>query len=567
MGVFFYLERMIRMQKNNSEKRIYLNAILIIGIVVFGLIWIYIRIMQVAYQNNINCLTQSLIEVEQSKLKNDVNELMIRVNIDFDYLIEDYNKSLNVVDSILHEYIIEKSEQDEDIMEMFIFLTSVYKDLQIRVYDQHHQTVVAEFKQNNMILAQDILYSDLFFDLALWRQHMVEEDRYIVIIGISDSDLKTMYKGMLKDAFDENPNLTSIYTLIEIVDYKGGDKFAKVIQGISVSPSCARQGCYINTTYQDDRGRYVLEEMLEGLKDNGTYFGYVQNNDNQDMLYAELYAPYDLVVLTSTPMKDFYLQTMSEFKAFEQNFETQIHVAIGIACASFIIAILGGIATFKYMKSKEVENEREQNRMIIEHNKVLLRKNDQINQLAHDIKNHLICIKGFINQQTPEEASRYIDSVYEDLNQLSAIVITGNRLVDIILNDKISQMKKIGITFTKRIEHVSLDFVDFKEMTIILTNMLDNAIESCEKSEQKEIQFTISSFNQTYIIIKVVNSCDVAPIISKGKLKSTKTQKGQHGYGVENIKRAVAKYNGSTYFDYDECRHQFLFSITLEKPQ
>ena len=100
--------------------------------------------------------------------------------------------------------------------------------------------------------------------------------------------------------------------------------------------------------------------MLEGLKDNGTYFGYVQNNDNQDMLYAELYAPYDLVVLTSTPMKDFYLQTMSEFKAFEQNFETQIHVAIGIACASFIIAILGGIATFKYMKSKEVENEREQ---------------------------------------------------------------------------------------------------------------------------------------------------------------------------------------------------------------
>ena len=77
-----------------------------------------------------------------------------------------------------------------------------------------------------------------------------------------------------------------IYTLIEIVDYKGRDKFAKVIQGISVSPSCARQGCYINTTYQDDRGRYVLKEMLEGLKDNGTYFGYVQNNDNQDMLYA-----------------------------------------------------------------------------------------------------------------------------------------------------------------------------------------------------------------------------------------------------------------------------------------
>lgn len=565
MGVF--LERMIRMRKSKSKKRIYINAILIVIIVVFGLMGIYIKIMDAAYQKNINHLTQSLIEVEQSKLKNEVNELVIKVSVDHQYMLEGYNRMLDVVDSTLHQSVNEDSQLDESLIQKLLFLTSIYKDLQIRIYDQQSEEIISEIKQNQIIPAEDVIYSDFLFDFALTRIYTFEQERYVVVVGILDSYLETVYKGMLKDQFAENPNLSLIYTLIEIDNYEGGDDFARVIQGQGMPTSCSKEGCYISTTYQDESGHYVLQEILDSLKQSGVYFGYIEKIEGQYMVYAELYQGYDLIILTSTPMKDFYQQTMAEFDVFEQNFKNQIRIAMTIACTSFIIALLGGVVTFKYLKFKTIENERERNRIITEHNKVLSRKNDQINQLAHDIKNHLICIKGFINQQTPEAASEYIDSVYEDLNQLSTIVITGNRLVDIILNDKISQMKKLGIMFTKRIERVSLDFVDFKEMTIILTNMLDNAIESCEQSKQKEIQFTMATFNETYVFMKVVNSCDVAPVISKGKLKSTKVQKGNHGYGVKNIEQAVAKYNGSTHFEYDPVKHQFTFVITLEKPQ
>lgn len=146
------------------------------------------------------------------------------------------------------------------------------------------------------------------------------------------------------------------------------------------------------------------------------------------------------------------------------------------------------------------------------------------------------------------------------------IVITTNRLIDIILNDKISEMNKIGINFEIGIEPISLDFIDFKDMTIILTNMLDNAIESGIKSEQKNIQFIISSFNESYLRLKIINSCDQAPMIHKGNLMSTKIQKDSHGYGVKNIKRAVSKYNGEIYFDYDERVREFTFMVILEIP-
>ena len=63
----------------------------------------------------------------------------------------------------------------------------------------------------------------------------------------------------------------------------------------------------------------------------------------------------------------------------------------------------------------------------------MLFKQEQINQIAHDIKNHLISIKGLISADDSHPAIKYIDSVYEDLNHLSQTIITGHRLFDIIL--------------------------------------------------------------------------------------------------------------------------------------
>ena len=86
--------------------------------------------------------------------------------------------------------------------------------------------------------------------------------------------------------------------------------------------------------------------------------------------------------------------------------------------------------------------------------------------------------------------------MYDDLGKLSNTIVTGHQLMDVILNEKLSLIKKGNIHFDYKIERVNLSFINDKDLTILLTNLLDNAIESCQQSENKEIEFQVYTFNE-----------------------------------------------------------------------
>ncbi len=90
------------------------------------------------------------------------------------------------------------------------------------------------------------------------------------------------------------------------------------------------------------------------------------------------------------------------------------------------------------------------------------------------------------------------------------------------------------------------EFIEDKDLVIILTNLLDNAIESSMKSEKKSIEFSLYTLNGSYVVLKVINSCDEAPLVRKGQLITQKDNQEIHGYGVKNIQRVVKRYNGMT---------------------
>ncbi len=107
------------------------------------------------------------------------------------------------------------------------------------------------------------------------------------------------------------------------------------------------------------------------------------------------------------------------------------------------------------------------------------------------------------------------------------------------------------------------EFIEDKDLVIILTNLLDNAIESSMKSEKKSIEFSLYTLNGSYVVLKVINSCDEAPLVRKGQLITKKDNQEIHGYGVKNIQRVVKRYNGMTMWEYSEIDKQFKFLITI----
>ena len=99
-----------------------------------------------------------------------------------------------------------------------------------------------------------------------------------------------------------------------------------------------------------------------------------------------------------------------------------------------------------------------------------------------------------------------------------------------------------------------------------ITNLLDNAIESCERSDEKFINFQIYTFNGSYLIVKVINSCTKEPLVDKKRLISQKRDLDVHGYGIKNLERVTKFYNGMTMWEYDSDTFQFQFIITIPLP-
>ena len=246
-------------------------------------------------------------------------------------------------------------------------------------------------------------------------------------------------------------------------------------------------------------------------------------------------------------------------------FKKALVVDIAIIYLLLTIAIILLIIIFNYyehVKRRLVEKEK---LLIQNHYFIIENKYNRTNQIIHDIKDHFICIQGLANHINAKEIISYVNNMNIDFAQLKNIVISGNKIVDIIINHKICIMENENIDFKYDIENINIDFVHGKDLSVILGNMLNNAIESSKKSETKKVSLKLYTFNEKFVIIKIENSCSKSPIQKNGRLRTTKVNKECHGYGMLNIKFSLRKYNGNITWSYDEEKKLIKFIAMIPK--
>ena len=183
---------------------------------------------------------------------------------------------------------------------------------------------------------------------------------------------------------------------------------------------------------------------------------------------------------------------------------------------------------------------------------ILEQNNKNLKIFTHDIKNHLEQIG---NLTDSEEISTYISKLYGTINQYNNVVFSGNKTLDIIINkyNTLCANKNIKITFN--VKTANLIDIDNTDLSTILNNALDNAVEAAEKS--------INPFE----IIKIQNSCDKTPIIENKKLLTSKSEKSLHGFGIESIERTVNHYGGVFDWLYDNKDKIFETTIAIPKSE
>lgn len=138
-------------------------------------------------------------------------------------------------------------------------------------------------------------------------------------------------------------------------------------------------------------------------------------------------------------------------------------------------------------------------------------------------------------------------------------IYTSNVVINTIINNKISQAEKLGITTDVDIKVSKAVSLDYKDAGILLGNILDNAIEACEKISKEDRWIKIDMFYQkNTLFVKVCNGKIKEPVNIN---KSSKRDVHNHGIGVSSIKAIVKKYDG--YVEFVDKGEKFEVDVSL----
>lgn len=187
--------------------------------------------------------------------------------------------------------------------------------------------------------------------------------------------------------------------------------------------------------------------------------------------------------------------------------------------------------------------------------------NERAKKIYHDINNHLMCIKNLEDSEQEE----YIDELYKSIEENSKSPQTGNMILDVIISEKRSACRKKGINFKCDIDFSRGEFMDMMDVCSIFSNILDNAIEACDKIEEKRYINIKGKNVGNYIVLKCINSkSNDIKIDSNGKIETDKSDKDNHGLGMESIRKSVEKYDGNMEIYYDEKEFKVVVYIPID---
>ena len=162
----------------------------------------------------------------------------------------------------------------------------------------------------------------------------------------------------------------------------------------------------------------------------------------------------------------------------------------------------------------------------------------------HDYRHHIQALKAHMSRNEYDAVNRYLDMLDGDLTGVETVLKTGNRMADAILNSKLSLAKDQKITL-KADAAVPVNLsVNELDLSVILGNLLDNAIEACARlPEEMRLIRVYIAMKGSYLYVSVTNSAEERKKeYSSGRFLSVKGE--GHGFGLARIDSIVKKYGG-----------------------
>ncbi len=218
--------------------------------------------------------------------------------------------------------------------------------------------------------------------------------------------------------------------------------------------------------------------------------------------------------------------------------------SIGLYAATFLALYLYE----RSAKQTQIIHRQEQAEQHMQHqlkhlDEIILKQNE-LRRIRHDINGHFTALQGYLDAGDIQGGKRYLADLTDTFQAAAPSIHTGNNALDAILNAKQSLAMSKNITFSTKIRIQQALPIAPRDLCIIFSNALDNAIEACDRlplQAEKRIDLLLMEETET-LYCKITNT---APLRHSSDFITSKSDSINHGFGLSNIREALDTYDAT----------------------
>lgn len=188
---------------------------------------------------------------------------------------------------------------------------------------------------------------------------------------------------------------------------------------------------------------------------------------------------------------------------------------------------------------------------------LMLKTQESTRRERHELSHHVALMKEMLSNREYDRAQEYVSALSEDVSALPSDAYSGNLVVNAIAGRYLNDAKAEGVSVATDIHAAGKTVLRDEELCVLLTNMLENALESCRampKDAERFIRFELFT-SEEHLTVLCENSTDAAVSIgADGSITTSKDDKERHGYGIAAMRQITEKHGGQFTVSYaDGC--------------
>ena len=188
---------------------------------------------------------------------------------------------------------------------------------------------------------------------------------------------------------------------------------------------------------------------------------------------------------------------------------------------------------------------------------------EEIRKYRHDLADHIQTLEVLMaNKEQNVSIQNYLKEIKLKYKEAVEQKYCSNEIVNALLALRKSECEEKGIELSIQVQDGAYHQIEDKDFIKIIHNLLDNAIEACEKissGERKMIVFQMQSEKDMYI--RVNNSYSRYENMN---FQTKKSNAKEHGYGMKIVDDVVKKYSGTWEIQVDDAEYVVRQTICIQ---